>query len=331
MPSRRTLIAGGVAALAAACAPAKKTPAGRTKIRFATDWRAQGEHGGFYQALASGAYASRGLDVQIIQGGPSVSIPSLISSGAIEMGMGSNDFVVLNLAQEKAPAKAVAAFFQKDPQVLIAHPGVGIDSIADMKGHPMLLSGESRTGIWVWLKAKFGFTDDQLRPYNFSTGPFLADENVVQQGYLSSEPYTLETEAHIKPAVFLLADAGYPSYATMALASQPFIDQHPEAVQAFVDASAEGWKSYLHDDTAAADALIMKDNPEMTAALLAHARQAMRDHGLVESGDALTLGIGAMTDARWQEFYKMASDQGVYPKDLDYRSAYTLQFVKKPA
>jgi NitT/TauT family transport system substrate-binding protein len=332
MPSRRLMIAGGLAALAAACAPAakkEKAPDGRTKVRFATDWRAQGEHGGFYQALATGEYARRGLDVEIVQGGPNVSIPTLLSSGAIEMGMGSNDFVVLNLAKEKAPVKAVAAYFQKDVQVLIAHPDVGIKSIADMKGHPMLLSGESRTGIWVWLKAKYGFTDDQLRPYNFSTGPFLADKSVVQQGYLSSEPYTIETQAHLKPAVFLLADAGYPSYGTMAMASQAFIDSHPEAVRAFVEASAVGWKSYLHDDTAAADALIMKDNAEMKPDLLAHARQMMRDYGIVESGDAAKGGVGVMTDARWAEFFKMASEQGVYPKDLDYKGAYTLEFLPK--
>ncbi len=332
MPSRRLMIAGAAAALAAACAPSKsKAPSGRTKLRFATDWRAQGEHGGFYQALATGEYAKRGLDVEIVQGGPNVSIPTLLSTGTIEMGMGSNDFVVLNLAKEKAPVKAVAAFFQKDVQVLIAHPDVGIKTIADMKGHPMLLSGESRTGIWVWLKAKYGFTDDQLRPYNFSTGPFLADKSVVQQGYLSSEPYTMEKQAGLKPAVFLLADAGYPSYGTMAMASQAFIDSHPEAVRAFVEASAIGWKSYLHDDTAAADALIMKDNAEMSADLLAHARQMMRDYGIVESGDAATGGVGVMTDARWAEFFKMASDQGVYPKDLDYKSAYSLEFLKKPA
>ncbi|MDQ0463506.1 NitT/TauT family transport system substrate-binding protein [Caulobacter ginsengisoli] len=332
MPSRRLMIAGAAAALAAACAPAAKkdkTPTGRTQLRFATDWRAQGEHGGFYQALATGEYAKRGLDVQIIQGGPNVSIPTLLSNNAVEMGMGSNDFVVLNMALEKRPVKTVAAFFQKDVQVLIAHPDVGIKTIADMKGHPMLLSGESRTGIWVWLKAKYGFTDDQLRPYNFSTGPFLADKSVVQQGYLSSEPYTIEKEAGLKPAVFLLADNGYPSYGTMAMASQAFIDKSPDAVRAFVEASAIGWKSYLHDDTKAADALIMKDNPEMTPDLLAHARQLMRDYGIVESGDAAKGGVGVMTDARWEAFFQMASGQGVYPKDLDYKAAYTLEFLPK--
>jgi NitT/TauT family transport system substrate-binding protein len=326
-------IALAAALLLAACSPAKKpaaeAPAG-TVIRFATDWRAQAEQGGFYQALATGEYRKRGLDVTIIQGGPGVNVPQLLATHSVEMGMGSNSFIVLNLAQEKAPVKAVAAFMQKDPQVLIAHPDQGIRSLADMKGRPILLSDASVTAFWVWLKAKYGFADSQVRKYAFNSGPFLSDKRVVQQGYLTSEPYTLETEGHLKPAVFLLADEGYPSYAAMAMAPDSLIDANPEAVKAFVEASAAGWKSYLHGDSRPGDALILKDNPEMTQALLDQAKEKMRQYGLVDSGDAKTLGVGAMTDARWESFFKVAAAQKVYPKDLDYKRAYTLKFVAKP-
>ncbi|MGZ8407382.1 MAG: ABC transporter substrate-binding protein, partial [Caulobacteraceae bacterium] len=230
---------GLCAALAlAACSPAKKAEApqaGRTVIRFATDWRAQAEQGGFYQALATGEYAKRGLDVTIVQGGPGVNVPQLLASGAVEMGMGSNSFIVMNMAAEKAPVKAVAAFMQKDPQVLIAHPDSGIARIADMKGHPILLADASITAFWVWLKAKYGFTDDQVRKYTFNSAPFLTDKRAVQQGYLTSEPYTLEKEAKLKPAIFLLADEGYPSYAAMALAPDRLIAEKPDAVRAFVE------------------------------------------------------------------------------------------------
>jgi NitT/TauT family transport system substrate-binding protein len=323
-------VALGLAALLAACSPAKPAkPAaeGRTAVRFQTDWRAQAEQGGFYQALASGEYARRGLDVKIIPGGPGVNVPQLVASGAVDMGMGSNSFIVVNLAQENVPVKAVAAFMQKDPQVLIAHPNTGISRIADMKGRPILLSDASITAFWVWLKAKYGFTDDQVRKYTFNSGPFLADKRIIQQGYVTSEPYTLETEGHIKPAVFLLADEGYPGYATMVLASDQLIGQKPEVVRAFVEASAKGWRDYLYGDPAAADALILKDNPEMKPDVLAQAREKMRQYGIVDSGDAKTAGIGAMTDARWAEFFKVASAQGVYKPDLDYRRAYTLQFL----
>jgi NitT/TauT family transport system substrate-binding protein len=319
-----------IAALAlAACSPSKppQPAASLTPIRFATDWRAQAEQGGFYQALATGEYSKRGLDVTIVQGGPGVNVPQLVATRAVDMGMGSNSFIVLNLAHEKAPVKAVAAFMQKDPQVLIAHPDQGVKSIADMKGRPILLSDASVTAFWVWLKAKYGFTDSQVRKYTFNSGPFLSDKRVVQQGYVTSEPYTLEKQAKLKPAVFLLADEGYPGYAAMALASDSLIASNPKAVQAFVDASAAGWKSYLYGDPKPGDALILKDNPDMTQDVLDQARAKMRSYGLVDSGDAKTGGIGAMTDARWSDFFKLAAGQGVYPKDMDYKGAYTLQFV----
>ncbi|MDO8295459.1 MAG: ABC transporter substrate-binding protein [Caulobacter sp.] len=332
MTTRRQMMAASLAVLAAACSPAPKAgKAGRKAVRFATDWRAQGEHGGFYQALASGEYAKRGLDVTIMQGGPSVNVPQLLAAGAIEMGIGSNSFIPLNMAHEKVPVKAVAAFFQKDPQVLIAHPGAGVASIADMAGRPILLAEASKTAFWVWLKAKYGFTDAQARSYNYSLAPFLADKRAIVQGYLSSEPYQIEHEGGFKPAVFLLADEGYPGYATMVLAPNRLIETDPDMVRAFVEASAVGWKAYLHGDPAAADALILKDNPEMTAALLANAREQMRLYGIVESGDAAGGNVGAMSEARWAEFFRVTAQQGVYPKDMDYRQAFTLDFVTPAA
>jgi NitT/TauT family transport system substrate-binding protein len=297
-------------------------------IRFATDWRAQAEQGGFYEALANGEYKKRGLDVRIMQGGPGVNVPQLLASGAVDMGMGSNSFIVLNLAQQGAPVKAVAAFFQKDPQVLMAHPDQGIKTIADLKGRPILLSDASVGAFWPWLKAKYGFADSQIRKYTFNSAPFLADKRVAQQGYVTSEPYTLEKQAGVKPVVFLLADNGYTGYANIALAPTRLITNNPAAVKAFVEASAEGWRDYLYGDPRPADALIRKDNPEMTQDVLDQAREKMKAHGIVEPG-AETGGIGAMTDARWKEFFDMAASTGVYPSTLDYKRAYTLQFVGK--
>jgi NitT/TauT family transport system substrate-binding protein len=337
MPIKRLIalaLAATVAANLASCSPAKPPASadGLTHIKFATDWHAQAEQGGFYEAVATGEYAKRGLDVKIIPGGPAVDVPQLLATNSIDMGIGSNSFIVLNLATAKAPAKAVMASMQSDPQVLIAHPDQGINGFADMKGHPILLSDASITAFWVWLKAKYGLTDDQVRKYD-SSAPFLNDKRAIEEGYLTSEPFTIEKASGMKPAVFLLADQGYPGYAGMVLASNKIIASNPAAVKAFVEATAAGWKSYLYGDPKPGDALILKDNPEMTQDLLDFARAKMREKQIVLGGDAKTQGIGAMTDQRWGDFITMATTQlpKDYPKTVDYHSVYTLQFLPTAA
>ncbi len=301
------------------------------KVIFATDWKAQAEQGGFYQALAEGLYEKRGLDVEILQGGPAVNIPQLMAAGAVDMGMGSNSFIPLNLIAAGAEVKAVMASFQKDPQVLITHPRDDIKSIADMRGKPIMISDATINAFWVWLRAKYGFENTQIRKYTFNSAPFIVNPKAIQQGYLSSEPYTIEKESGIKPQIFLLADHGYPSYGAMILAPNKWIENKPDVVKAFVEASIEGWHNYLYKDAAPGNALIKKDNPEMTDDLLAQAVEKLRSYGIVKSGDADEGGIGIMTHARWDTFFEIMSENGVYDKDLNYRDAYTLDFVAKPS
>lgn len=308
--------------------PAAQGPASNIPIRFVTDWRAEAEHGGIYQALATGEYAKRGLEVRIIQGGPGVNVPQLLAAGSAEMGVGSNSFLVLQMAQQGVPLKAVAAMMQKDPQVIMAHPGQGVNTIGDLKGRPIFLSASARDSFWPWMKAKYGFTDDQFRSYS-SSAPFIKEPRSAQQGYVFSEPYTIEKVAGFKPQVFLLADEGYPSYAGMILAPDSFISAHPNQVKAFVEATAAGWASYLHGDPAPGDALIMKDNPEQTPDILEHARQTMREYGIVEPEGGNT-PIGSMSDIKWAYAAKVAIDNKLAPPTLDPKRAYTNQFMPQP-
>ncbi len=297
------------------------------KITYGTNWYAQAEHGGFYQAVATGIYKEHGLDVTIKMGGPQVNGTQLLMGGAIDffMGVGADAIKAL---EEGIPKITVAAIFQKDPQVLIAHPGVGHDSLEKLKGKPILVSAAANITYWPFLKGKYGFSDEQKRPYNFNPAPFLADKTSAQQGYLTSEPLSIKKQGGIDPVVILLADNGYTPYSTTIETKKELIEKNPDLVQRFVDASIKGWYSYL-ENPAPGNELIKKDNPEMKDEILTYGLQKLKEYGIVISGDAEKLGIGAMTEDRWQSFFETMAKQGVFKKDTDYKQAFTLKFVNK--
>lgn len=300
-------------------------------VTFATDWKAQAEQGGFYQAKALGLYEKAGLDVTIRGGGPGVNIPQLLGASAIDFGMGSNSFIPLNMVRAGVPAKAVMAAFQKDPQVLITHPRADITTLADIKGKPVMIADASINAFWVWLRAKYDFSDRQIRKYTFNLAPFLVNPKAVQQGYVTSEPYTISTRGGFEPQVFLLSDFGYPSYAAMVLAQNRLIEDRPELVQAFVNASIEGWRSYIYGDPSPGNKLILAANPDMRQDIIDQAIEQIRQRGMLASPDTEKYGLGAMSKARWQSFFKTMSENGVYPLTLDWQNAFTTDFTNAGA
>jgi NitT/TauT family transport system substrate-binding protein len=321
------LRAAAIALVVAVCANAQAQPL--DKVTFATNWVAQAEHGGFYQALVDGTYRKHGLDVTILPGGPNVNHRLLLPVGRIEFYMSANSLQAFDAIEQNIPTLAIAAIFQKDPQVLLAHPDQGIEKFEDLKKLTLLVSKEGLATYFQWMKRDFGFRDEQVKPYTFNPQPFLADKRSAMQGYVTSEPFGVEQAAKFKPKIFLLADEGFDSYSTLIETRRDLVDKNPGLVQRFVDASVIGWANYLYGDNAAANARIKRDNPEMTDALIAYSIATMKQFGIVDSGDAQTLGIGAMTDARMKSFFDTMVRAGVVKAGLDYRKSYTTQFVNK--
>jgi NitT/TauT family transport system substrate-binding protein len=297
------------------------------KVRFGTNWVAEAEHGGFYQAVADGTYKKYGLDVTIVPGGPNVNNRILLPVGKIDFFMSANSLQSFDAVEHKIPTVAVAASFQKDPQVLIAHPDV--NALEDLKSHTLFVSKEGMTTYFQWLRADYGFSDKKVKPYTFNAQPFLADKNSAMEGYVTSEPFAIEKQAKFKPKVFLLADHGFNSYSTLIETRRDLVDKKPDLVQRFVDASAVGWYHYLYGDSGPGNELIKQHNPEMSDDLLAYSIAKMKEDGIVDSGDTLKLGIGAMTDAHWKSFFDKMVHAGIVKAGLDYRRAYTMQFVNK--
>jgi NitT/TauT family transport system substrate-binding protein len=297
------------------------------KVSFGTNWVAEAEHGGFYQALADGTYRKYGLDVTIIPGGPNVNNRILLPAGKLDFFMSANSLQAFDAAEQNIPTVSVAAIFQKDPQVLLAHPDVA--SFDDLKTRTLLVSKEGMASYFQWLKADFGFKDSQVKPYTFNPQPFLVDKRSAMQGYVTSEPYAVEKRGGFKPVIFLLADKGFDSYSTLIETRRDLIEKKPDLVQRFVDASIIGWYNYLYGDNKPANALIRKHNPEMSDELLAYSVDKMKQYGIVDSGDTQKLGIGALTDARMKSFFDKMVRVGVTKPNIDYRRAYSTQFVNK--
>jgi len=297
------------------------------KFTYLTNWYAQAEHGGYYQAVAAGLYKKEGLDVTIRMGGPQVNGMQLLAAGQTDCFMGY-DVQTMKGWENGINSMTVAASFQKDPQVLIGHPGV-VNKMEDLKGKTILISSAANTSYWPWLKATYGLSDSQVRPYTFNIQPFVADKNIVQQGYLSSEPYAIEKEAKIKPNVFLMSDHGWPPYSTTIVCMEKTVRERPKAVAAFVKATMEGWKSYLKGDPSPANALIKKDNPNMTDDKIANGIKLLNETGMVFGGDAAKLGVGVITDERMKKTYDMMVAMKLLdPAKVDLKRTYTTQFVK---
>ena len=323
-PSRTTRLA--VTALTASIALTSPALAENVKASFGTNWVAQAEHGGFYQSVADGTYAACGLDVTIVPGGPSVNNQAQMLAGKIDFYMGGELDAFFGVQQD-LPLINVAAMFQKDPQVILTHPGVA-KSFDDLKKLKLFISDGGYAGFYMWMMS-IGFTAEQRAVYTFNSAPFIADDQTGMQGYITSEPFSVAKEAGFKPDLWLLADNGYTGYSTTIQTLKDTVANKPEVVKCFVDGSIKGWYNYLYGDNTAANALIKKDNPDITDDSIAFAIATLKSAGIVDSGDTETLGIGAMTDARTADFYAKMVKAGVIPDGIDIKQSYTLAFVNQ--
>ena len=312
-------------ALASATAQAQQLD----KVTFATNWVAEAEHGGFYQALADGTYRKAGLDVTILPGGPNATHRLQLLAGKIDFYMSANSLHAFDAVAQNVPTLVIASMFQKDPQVLLAHPGQGVEKFEDLKKLTLLVSKEGLVSYFQWMKQEFGFRERQVKPYTFNPQPFLANKKSAMQGYVTSEPFAVEKQGGFKPKIFLLADQGFGSYSTLIETRRDLIDKKPDVVQRFIDASIIGWYNYIYGDNSAGNARIKRDNPEMSDELIAYSIAKMKEYGIVDSGDSLKLGIGAMTDARMKGFFDKMVASGVVKRSVDYKKSYSLQFVNK--
>jgi len=306
--------------------PVAATAGDLVPVKFGTNWLPEAEHGGYYQAVATGLYNECGIDVEIVPGGPQVNNRALLMAGKIDFNMAGNLLLPFNSIEQGIPVKVVAAHFQKDPQVLLSHPGV-FGTFEDLKGASQIFVGDAGyQSYYQWMISQFGFSDGLRVPYTFNAAPFIADEKSAQQAYITSEPFAVETQGGFKPDIWVLADLGWSTPATLVETMTDTVDTKPEVVKCFVDASSKGWASYLYGDPAPGNALILEQNPDMSQEQIDFSIKMLKDYGIVDSGISLEQGIGAMDPARVHDFYDKMVAAGVVASGLDVDSIFTTEF-----
>jgi NitT/TauT family transport system substrate-binding protein len=326
-PRLARALAGGVLIISAALGAASGASA-LEKFTYALSWVPEAEHCGFFQAKATGIYEKAGLNVELYPGGPGVNGAQLLAGGKVDAAMGTA-LSTLNMQNSGVPGVTIASFLQKNPQTLVAHPDPALKTLADLKTRRIAVGNFSRTQFWLWLKTAYGFEDSQLRPYTYNPSAFLADKTMIQQGYITEDEFFLGKALGSPVKTFLLADYGYPDYATTVFTTEEMIKKRRAVLQTFIDASIKGWVECLRGNPMPAYELIQKMMPEQSIELSKFKVDQMRKGGFIDGGDAAKLGIGAMTDARWQAIYEVMSKGGAYPKGMDYKKAYTLEFINK--
>ena len=332
--SRRNLLLGAAGLTAAgalsACGRTEATvdEAGRVRLRLAAGGPVTAAHGGFYQAIATGTYERRGLNVEILTGAAGADIPALLAASAVELAVGVDSFAPMRLISDRAPVKAVAAFLQKDPVVLMARPDQPLEALSALRDRTILMSPADQAGFWNWLQTRFELTADQARPGTPEDNlkAFRDDPKAVLVGRLTAgDPTLIAREAGFTPRVLIPADDGYPSYSSLVLAPNAFARDNAKALRDFIAASVEGWRDYVHGDGSKADTLIRRANPDLNQRLLNAVRESLRTEAVVDGGDAALFGLGTMTAERWQAFAEQT--EGAYPSAPDWREAFTVQYL----
>jgi NitT/TauT family transport system substrate-binding protein len=293
-----------------------------TPITMQLNWHAQADFGGYFTAKADGLYEQAGLDVTLKQGGPQLNTHQLLAAGQVDFIMGTS-VRTLAARNQGVPIVAVAAYYQKDPVTFMVHDESGYRSIEDLKGKPIFLPGIARINYWPWLKAKYGFTDEQIRPYDGSFRAVSLDKTAASQGYLTNDAFVF-SRLGMKGRSILLADHGWVPYSSTLDTTDKMVAEKPAIVRAFARATSEGYVRYL-DNPARAHALIKQMNPQMDDELMRQTYEIMRSAQLVTPTGVKP---GSMTDTRWEQTYKLLSESGVLPAGFDYRKAYTLEFAK---
>ena len=313
------------AALALSAGPAVAQEKKLTPVRFTLNWIPTPDHSGYYAAKIGGIYEKYGLDVEIRPGGPQVNVHQLLAAKQTDMIMGTT-MRAFNARHEGIPIVTVASWYQKDATTFMLHPDNKASNLADLKANQVMIPNISKVNYWPWMKAKFGFSDDQLKPYDFAYRSWALNPNAISQGYITSDKPNMAGVGVPNGRSMLLADHGWNQYINTVDVLEEMIEKKPEVIRAFLRATAEGWRQYLKDPTAT-NAELTRLNPDLSRETAAYGYEVITTYRLLGVASADEGKIGTISDARLKAFAEEMVKAGAIPASDAYEKSYTLKFM----
>lgn len=273
-------------------------------------WKHQFQFAGYYAALAKGYYRDAGMDVRILEAGPTHSSVETVVGGGADFGV-SNTQLLLDKSHG-APVVALAAIMQHSPLSLVVRRDSGIRTAKDLAGRKLMIGPDSA----------------ELRAYFKHTG---VDENSFQRqqhsqniidlinrrtdgltAYTPNQPYVLE-QAGIDYLELRALDGGIDFYGDVLFTTEQQLKDHPERVKAFRQASLQGWTYAMEHPDEIAELIHRRYAPERP---LEHLLWEARRYRPFIMADLIELGH--MNPSRWRHIADTYAELGMLPKNFDF-------------
>jgi NitT/TauT family transport system substrate-binding protein len=293
------------------------------------EWVIQGQFAGPLIAIEKGYYKAAGIDLELLPAGPDIKPAVTVAQGTDTFGIGHPNQVIAARANG-APLVTVVQFGHKSASTYIARKETGIKSIKDMKGHSVgLWFGGDEHEFLAMLNAA-GISQDDVRIVNqgFDIIAWLHKDYEVMQVTRYNELQQVYDQGIKKEDLVFLepSDSGVEMVNTGIFTTEQEIKDHPDKVQAVVDATMRGWQEALADPEAAAK-IVLKYNPELKLDLQIRQIKAMGD--MFCAGPTLEGKFGQSVLAEWQTAQNVLLGAKLIDKGIDLDKGFTNQFWDK--
>ncbi len=228
-------------------APPAATPLGKQPMPMQLAWVYDAEFIGYFVARDLGYFASEGIDINILSGGPDVIPESALVSGKAPLALTTPDTTIKAIADRGAKFRIIGAQYQKSPLGVISLSETPIHTPADLVGKTIAVPPVNMSTFQALLKlGKIDKRAVRVVPYQFDPTPLIKGEIDGTVDFVTDVPYTIGL-ANKKTVSFLLYDFGVTLFNDTVTVTEEFLTSHRAALVHWLRAARRGWQENFKD------------------------------------------------------------------------------------